>query len=146
MTIREVQSADLPQLLTLYTHLHDNPLPAMDDNLTALWHTILNDPNHHILVGLLDNQIVSNCVLLIIPNLTHNQQPYALIENVITHPSHRNRGYAAQLLNHAKNIALDSSCYKIMLLTGAKNDKTLRFYRRAGYSSKDKTAFIQWLD
>ena len=33
-----------------------------------------------------------------------------------------------------------------MLLTGSKSEKTLDFYRRAGYNSADKTAFIQWLN
>ena len=33
-----------------------------------------------------------------------------------------------------------------MLLTGTKNESTLDFYRKAGYNSEDKTAFIQWLD
>ena len=33
----------------------------------------------------------------------------------------------------------------MMLLTGAKDQKTLDFYKRAGYNSEDKTAFIQWI-
>ena len=33
-----------------------------------------------------------------------------------------------------------------MLLTGSKEERTLDFYRNAGYNSADKTAFIQWLD
>ena len=32
-----------------------------------------------------------------------------------------------------------------MLLTGSKNETTLKFYNKAGYNSLDKTAFIQWL-
>lgn len=35
--------------------------------------------------------------------------------------------------------------YKMMLLTGSHDPKTLDFYRHAGYNSTDKTAFIQWL-
>lgn len=38
-----------------------------------------------------------------------------------------------------------SDCYKMMLLTGSKEQKTLDFYENAGYNSADKTAFIQWL-
>lgn len=33
-----------------------------------------------------------------------------------------------------------------MLLTGAKNESTLSFYKNAGYSDEDKTAFIQWIE
>ena len=40
----------------------------------------------------------------------------------------------------------ENHCYKIMLLTGSKEESTLNFYRNAGYNSSDKTAFIQWID
>lgn len=36
-------------------------------------------------------------------------------------------------------------CYKMMLLMGSKKESTLNFYRKAGYNSEDKTAFIQWI-
>ena len=39
-----------------------------------------------------------------------------------------------------------TNCYKMMLLTGSKEERTLRFYENAGYNSSDKTAFIQWLE
>ena len=36
-------------------------------------------------------------------------------------------------------------CYKLMLMTGSKQESTLRFYREAGYRDDQKTAFVQWL-
>ena len=38
-----------------------------------------------------------------------------------------------------------ANCYKMMLLTGSKEESTKRFYENAGYNSSDKTAFIRWL-
>lgn len=67
------------------------------------------------------------------------------IENVITDENYRNRGLATACLNYAKELAVKENCYKLMLLTGSKKDSTLRFYEKAGYNSKDKTAFIQWI-
>ena len=145
MLIREIECADLSQLLGIYTHLHDNTMPTIDHEIEILWHRIMSDPNHHIIVGIEDNMIISSCVLMIIPNLTQNQRPCALVENVITHPEYRNKGYATQILDYAKNLAVDNGCYKIMLMTGSKEDTTLRFYEQAGYNRNDKTAFIQWL-
>lgn len=145
MLIREAVQEDLFALLELYTHLHDNPLPERSDGLQCLWEGILNDPNHHILVGELEGKLVCSCVVVIVPNLTRGQRPYALIENVITHPTHRKKGYASKALAEATRIAQQAGCYKIMLLTGAKEEGTLRFYERAGFNSRDKTAFIKWL-
>lgn len=62
-----------------------------------------------------------------------------------TDEAYRGKGYASGCLDFAKKIAEDAGCYKIMLLTGAKDDKTLDFYRSAGYNSDEKTAFIQRL-
>jgi GNAT superfamily N-acetyltransferase len=78
-------------------------------------------------------------------NLTHNQQPYALVENVVTDEAYRGKGFASKCLNYAKEIALKKNCYKLMLLTDSKEESTLSFYRQAGYNSEDKTAFIQWI-
>ena len=145
MQIREAKKDDLNSILKLYMQLHDNTMPIMDAKLEALWNRILSDENHHIIIGLIDDEIISSCVAVIVPNLTHNQQPYALIENVVTHEAHRGKGYATLLLNFAKDIAIKENCYKIMLLTGSKEESTLGFYERAGYNRHDKTAFIQWL-
>mgnify|MGYP003623335470 CR=1 FL=1 len=146
MCIREAASQDLPQLLDLYTHLHNNTRPAIDENVKSVWQKIMGDVNHHIIVGVQDASIISSCVLLVVPNLTHGQRPYAVLENVVTHPTHRKQGVGGQIMAYAKEIAMKNHCYKIMLMTSSKEEATLRFYRRAGYNTQDKTAFVQWID
>lgn len=143
--IREITENDLDGLLKLYTQLHGNLLPEKSDTLNQLWSEILSDRNHHIIVYEEKGEIVSSCVCVIVPNLTHGQRPYALIENVITDERYRKKGYATACLDFAKEIAKKESCYKIMLMTGSKEESTLNFYKKAGYNSNDKTAFICWL-
>lgn len=145
LIIREAGYGDLSNLLELYTHLHDNAYPVINSGIENLWSRILDDENHHIIMGYVGETLVTSCVIVIVENLTHRQRPYALIENVITHPDYRNKGYASSVLSYAKEIGIKRDCYKIMLMTGSKEESTLRFYRRAGYNSNDKTAFIQWL-
>ena len=143
--LREIRPDDLDGLLKLYTQLHDNPFPEKDEHIIALWDRIMSDKDHHIIVAEKDGKIVSSCVCVIVPNLTHEQRPYAFIENVITDENYRGRGLATACLDYARDIAKTENCYKIMLLTGSKKDSTLNFYERAGYNRNDKTAFIQWL-
>lgn len=143
--IREITENDLDGLLRLYMQLHDNPFPEKNDKVIGIWKSILRDKNHHIIVSEENGILVSSCVCVIIPNLTHEQRPYALIENVITDRNYRKKGHATACLNFAKGIAQHENCYKIMLLTGSKSNDTLNFYEQAGYNRKDKTAFIQWL-
>ena len=144
--VREIRENELHELLELYLFLHEESVPEITEHLMNTWKDIISDKNHHIIVKVIDEKIVSSCVCVIIPNLTRNIRPYALIENVVTHKEYRKKGYASECLNYAKGIAERENCYKMMLLTGSKNDSTLRFYRNAGYNNTDKTAFIQWLN
>ena len=143
--IREAVSSDLQALLKLYLFLHEKSIPLDTGNLTDTWNSIINDSNHHIIINEIDGEIVSSCVCVIIPNLTRNVRPYAFIENMVTHEDYRYRGLAKECLKYAKDIAIKNNCYKMMLLTGSKDENTLNFYKSAGYNSTDKTAFIQWL-
>lgn len=89
---------------------------------------------------------VASCVCVIIPNLTRGVRPYAFVENVVTHADYRKMCYATRCLDLAKQIARENNCYKMILLTGSKEESILNFYRKAGYNSSDKTAFIQWIN
>lgn len=143
--IREIMESDYVGLMKLYMQLHNNPFPEKDNSMAELWNRILKDKDHHIIVAQEDGEIVSSCVCVIIPNLTHSQRPYALIENVITHEAYRKKGLATACLNYARKIAEKENCYKMMLLTGSKQESTLKFYEKAGYNRNDKTGYIQWI-
>ena len=145
MTIREIKENELNELLELYTHLHETVVPEQSEKLAETCATIINDKNHHIIVAEENGKLISSVVCVIIPNLTRNIRPYAFVENVVTHSDYRKQGYASACLDYAKEIALKENCYKMMLLTGSKDESTLNFYKQAGYNSADKTAFIQWL-
>lgn len=146
MILREAKNEDLQEILELYLFLHEDSIPEDTEYLRSTWQQILEDRNHHLIVCEVEGKIVSSCVCVIIPNLTRNVRPYAFVENVVTHGEHRGKGYATACLDYAKKLAEQENCYKIMLLTGSKNPKTLQFYENAGYNSSDKTAFIQWMN
>lgn len=143
--VREAQREDLQELLQLYLYLHETAVPEQSEQLHAVWAHILSDPMHHVLVYEEEGRLVSTCVCLIVPNLTRSLRPYALIENVVTHPDCRGRGFASACLAYARELARQAGCYKLMLMTGSRQEATLDFYRRAGFNSTDKTGFVQWL-
>lgn len=148
MNIRKATANDAKSLCELYMkHLTANPPKETQD--ISVWKNKLSgfevDSNYHILVGEIDNRVVSSVTLIVIENLTHNLRPYALIENVVTHADFRGNGYALEIMNWASEIATAHDCYKIMLLTGSKKESTLNFYHRCGFNSEDKTAFIKWI-
>ena len=141
--VREIKDDELEKLLELYKHLNpDDPELKVDERVKQIWQAIMEDPNHFCLVIEEDGIIVSTCIMVIIPNLTRNARPYALIENVVTHEQYRKRGYGTAVIKKAIEIAKEKGCYKVMLMTGRKDEATLRFYERAGFNKEEKTAFL----
>ena len=94
--IREIAENELNELLMLYLYLHEDTVPQMTEHLKNTWDLIIQDKNHHVIVNEVDGKIVSSCICVIIPNLTRNIRPYAIIENVVTHADYRRKGYATE--------------------------------------------------
>lgn len=140
---RPVRADELEALLELYTHLNPTDAPLPDEaTLRQVWDDFLTDPKVCCLVGEADNQLVTSCTLVIIPNLTRGMRPYGLIENVVTHAAYRQKGFGTRLLRHALQLAQEQNCYKVMLLSGRKEEETLRFYEKAGFQRGVKTGFV----
>lgn len=108
------------------------------------WSQILSDPNPHYFVAETDGDLVATCTLALIPNLTRNLRPYGLIENVVTDPAFRKKGFGTEVLQCALHEAWGAGCYKVMLATGSRDEATLRFYERAGFIRGLKTGFIAY--
>ncbi|MBX9699936.1 MAG: GNAT family N-acetyltransferase, partial [Acetobacteraceae bacterium] len=94
-----------------------------------------------VLVAEQEGCLAASCTLSVIPNLTRNCRPYALIENVVTLAGHRRRGLGRQVLRAALDRAWAAGCYKVMLATGSRQEATLRFYEGAGFARGGKTYF-----
>ena len=78
----------------------------------------------------------------IIPNLTRGARPYAVIENVVTHPDYRRRGVASAILQDLLSRCWGAGCYKVMLMSAAERGAAHEFYERNGFDKHAKQAFI----
>ncbi|MDE5588511.1 MAG: GNAT family N-acetyltransferase [Acetatifactor sp.] len=148
MTIRKAKSTDANDLKVLYfdylTHF-----PPKEEQDMNLWRKLLDkfekDENMHLLVIEEDGKCVSSVQMAIIESLTHNVRPFAVIENVVTHASYRNKGYASALLEKATEIAKERGCYKVFLETGSNRESTLNFYRNNGFAIDEKHSCLKRL-
>ena len=140
MRVRTLEDADLPHLLDLYRHLNPDDEETPIEAARANWQSLKRYGGSDVFVGCLDNAFVTTCTLVVIPNLTRGGASYALIENVVTHATHRGRGYGKAVLKEAVEAAWRAGCYKVMLLTGSKRPEVHNFYLRAGFE-QSKTGF-----
>ena len=143
VNIRQLHSSDLNALLALYRHLHVNDLPLPErPEVERVWQeALLNDKSRYF-GGFEDDALVASCLVVVVPNLTRGCRPYGLIENDVTHEAYRGRGWGKRILQEALAFAWSLRCYKVMLLTGRRDEATLRFYEGAGFSREGKTGFI----
>ena len=131
---------DLPAVLSLYAQL--SPGDQLPDPMAAqaTWKRILCSEMMSVHAGICDDVLVATCVLVVVPNLTRNQRPFALIENVVSDTHFRGRGFGKRIVQAAIDHAWAAGCYKVMLMTGRTDPAVLAFYQACGFTS-DKTAF-----
>ncbi|KLK88404.1 GCN5 family acetyltransferase [Methanoculleus sediminis] len=142
--VREAVEEDLDAVLFLYTHMHDADEKADNRALRTAWREILADPRTRLFLLEHKGVPVSSCVLHILPNLTRGARPYGLVENVVTRREFRNRGFGTALLNHALECAWKESCYKVILLTGRREQNVFRLYEKAGFARGVKEGLIAY--
>lgn len=138
--IRTARPADLPALLALYRHLSSSEPASPGPEAERILQEFERYPGSAIYIGLLGDALVASCALVVIPNLTRGGRPYALIENVVTDASFRQRGFGRAVLHAAIEASWDRGCYKVMLMTGSKKPETLAFYEAVGFQ-QTKTGF-----
>jgi GNAT superfamily N-acetyltransferase len=134
---------DLDALLNLYLHLHPNdaPLPGRAE-VERVWRAALTRPGSRYFGGFEGSLLVASCAVTVIPNLTRGCRSYAVIENVVTHRDHRRQGWGRAVMTAAMDFAWSQECYKILLLTGRKDEAVWRFYESLGFDRHDKIGFV----
>lgn len=142
MQLRKAEPQDFTGVLALYRQLNPEDPMAEDGRDQAVFDEILSHPNFHLLVAQEAGQIAATCYLNLIPNLTRNVSPYAIIENVVTEQTRRNQGLGKRIIAYALDYAWQAGCYKVMLQTGSRRESTHNFYRACGFASDDKFAFV----
>ena len=140
LNIRPGNSDDLDRLLDLYIHLSPTNTRYSLEQAQEIFTRFQCYPGSQILVGEIGNVLVASCTVVVVPNLTRGGKPYALVENVVTHTDHRGKGYGKATLHAAIDHSWEQDCYKIMLMTGSSENRTLSFYESAGFS-QTKTGF-----
>ncbi|PZN95727.1 MAG: GNAT family N-acetyltransferase [Hyphomicrobiales bacterium] len=139
-SVRLAHNDDLPRILSLYAQLSPGDLLPDAADATETWQRILTNDMMSVHVAAVDDVVAATCVLIVVPNLTRNQRPFALIENVVSDAALRGRGLGKSVVQAAVSHAFVLDCYKVMLMTGRSDPAVLGFYEACGFQ-RGKTAF-----
>ena len=142
-TVRLATVEDLPRLIELLAQLSlDAPREALSPPLPEAYRRafeeIANDPRQRLFVLEAAGRIVGSACLVIVPNLTHEGRPYAIVENVVIDEQSRGEGYGELLMRHVMAEAQRAGCYKLALTSNKQRPDAHRFYRRLGFRPTHK--------
>lgn len=135
VVVRRASPSDLGALLSLYEELAGSKITAAPGDLASsepALTEILADPRRELAVAVVDGQLVGTADLLVVPNLTHRCEPWAIVENVIVASTARRTGVGRALMEHLIELARMAGCCKLQLLSGKHRAEAHEFYRSMG--------------
>ncbi|EIV93590.1 GNAT family N-acetyltransferase [Frankia sp. QA3] len=148
LRIRLATTDDLPALLELYRQLARFPPGSLPTDMTTagpVLARILGDPARRLTVAETGGQVVGTADLMIVPNLTHDGRPWAIVENVVVDHGSRRLGVGQELMTDVVRAARSAGCYKIQLLSRNDRSEAHLFYKTVGFDPS-AAGFRMYLD
>jgi predicted N-acetyltransferase YhbS len=140
--VRLAEKRDVLRLVELYRELtittsaiEHNRRPSPTD-YEQVFAEIRSDPRQRLLVAEQQGEVVGTILLLVIPNLSHNATPWALLENLIVTERYRGRGLGRMLLEHAVGLADNSGCHMVELCSDSRRKKAHILYNSMGFEAQ----------
>ena len=147
LRIRQATPDDLAAVLALYAQ------PDMDDSRVLplqdaqqLLAQFARYPNYHLYVASDEAHpatTVGTFALLVMHNLAHCGTPSAIVEDVVVSPLHQGQGIGRQMMAHARELARQAGCYKLVLSSNQKRERAHAFYESLGFQRHGLSFLIE---
>ncbi|GAB3688925.1 GNAT family N-acetyltransferase [Salinarchaeum chitinilyticum] len=147
-TARSIRADELDELLELYEMLStsNESLDPDDPTVREEFDRMRADDSLTIVAVERDDRVVATCMVSVTRNLTHDVQPWAVMENVVSHEDYRGEGFGTAAVEYGFEVADDAGCFKVMLLTGRESAAVHGFYEDCGFDREEKTGYVRYLD
>ena len=137
---RDAHEADLPRIVELLAQLSldaprervEKPLPA---SYLAAFEEIVADQRQRLLIIEAQGRIAGSAALIVVPNLSRQGRPYAIIENIVIDTAARGARYGEKLVRYAIEEARKAGCYKLSLTSNKRRSDAHHFYERLGFQA-----------
>ena len=139
--IRRAQASDAEDISNLYKELNTLSAPTVLPERIAI---IANSEHTHLLVCEDGGKTIATALVCLCQDVMFDNQPFALIENVVVSADYKREGIGKSLMNYIEAFCLEQNCSKIMLQTSSKNRNACDFYTAMGYDPDAKIGFIKY--
>ncbi|MCV2367595.1 GNAT family N-acetyltransferase [Roseateles oligotrophus] len=147
IAIRDAQLGDLPALLALYQSSGlDEPQPMSATALAQVeqaWLQLQAMPLARVRVAQAGERLVGTLTLFILPMLSHQGTPSAVIESVGVAADLQGLGLGRALVEDAMALAAAAGCYKLALSSNLRRAQAHAFYEQLGFAQHGKSFQIE---
>jgi len=135
MEISPATTDDIPQLCSLLALLFAQEADFQPDarKQSAALRQIIESPDSGRILVMRDDPACVGMVNLLFTVGTASGGRVALLEDLIVEPARRRAGIGSKLLQAAIELARDTGCLRITLLTDRSNLSAQRFYQKQGF-------------
>jgi len=139
--IRRANKDDAEAIANLYRELNTlSPVSVSPERIDA----VANSEDTFLLVCDDAGEIVATALLCLCQDVMFDNQPFALVENVVVSADHKRAGIGKRMMDYIEAFCLEQDCSKIMLQTSSGNRSAQDFYTAMGYDPDAKIGFIKY--
>lgn len=139
---RTARTDDLAALLALFRASEVSGSVQPLERAERIWAETLARAGVAVFVSDAGSEIAATCMLITAPNLLRAGRQHAFLENVVTHPTLRGRGYGRAVVLAALQTAWAWDCHHVLLQSGRADPRVHRFYEGCGFRPGVRTAYV----
>jgi GNAT superfamily N-acetyltransferase len=139
---RFARVSDLPRLLALFAASEVSAAAQSPARVESIWHATLEQEGIAVFVSDDGDRIAATCMLITAPNLLRGGRRHGFLENVVTHPSLRGRGYGKAVVQAALTHAWAKDCYHVLMQSGRADPRVHAFYEGLGFRPGLRVAYV----
>lgn len=140
LSFRKANYSDLVPIVAL---LANDELGSKRENFTIplpekyinAFSKIINDPNHELIVAVLNEKVVACFQLSFLQYLTYQGGIRAQIEAVRVDENHRGEGIGKKCFEWAINRAKEKGAHLLQLTSDKQRPEALEFYKKLGFTA-----------
>ena len=141
-SVRPAKASDLESLLALFRVSEVSRAAEPLVRAEQIWTEMLSRDGLTVFVADADSKIVSTCMLITAPHLLRAGRQHGFLENVVTHPDYRGRGFGRAVVHAALAAAWEQDCFHVFLQSGRADPRVHRFYEGCGFEPGLRTAYV----
>ena len=139
---RPARASDLQSLLSLFAASEVSAVAQPPERAERIWQETLARKSVQVFVADDGDRIAATCMLVTAPNLLRAGRCHAFLENVVSHPELRGRGYGKAVVQAALAHAWAMDCHHVLMQSGRRDPGVHGFYEKLGFEPGLRIAYV----